>query len=140
MAELNLTQSKGSLAVIPKAQISAKSLPAHKRSKKDPPSPVHNSSTISMEILLEEIRGLKPYMEETNKSLNILQEKWSFMDKRVSELEHRVNTVEQMTSTVQNLQREVITLQRQAEELKNRNRRNNLRIYGLAENEEGVTL
>ena len=90
-----------------------------------------------MELLLEEIRSLKPYVEETNKTLSVLQEKWSFMDKRVFELEQGVISVEQVSTTVQSLQVEITSLKRQTEELENRNRRNNLRIYGLAENEEG---
>ena len=108
----------------------------NKRSKKDPPSPV-SSSLSSMDVILAEIRALKPFMEETTRTLQHLDEKWSVLESRVVLVEQKVESFNATSSRVSNLESEVALLKRHAEDLENRNRRNNLRIYGLPESLEG---
>lgn len=104
--------------------------PSVKRVKQDPPLPTLPSSPLSMELLLDEIRALKPYVEETNACLQQLKDNWSHLDNRVGQLETKVDSLQ---STVV----QISILQKQVENLENRNRRNNLRIYGLNQGLEG---
>ncbi|KAJ1197527.1 hypothetical protein NDU88_001384 [Pleurodeles waltl] len=103
----------------------------NKRAKKDPPPPIKVVDTISMELLLEEIWALNPYMEDTNKQLQILDDKWSLVENRRAEL------LDDLVASIQSLQSEVTMLKKHAEDVENRNRRNNLCIYGLPEGIEG---
>lgn len=109
-----------------------------KRQKKDPPSPPKSTSPVSMEMLLDEIRALRPFIEETNSKIQSLTDHWSQLDTRISAVEHKVDSFAEIPPEVSLLKSQVSTLQRQVEELENRNRRNNLRIYGLQEGSEGA--
>ncbi|KAJ1144324.1 hypothetical protein NDU88_010624 [Pleurodeles waltl] len=80
---------------------------SNKRAKKDSPSPLKVVDTISMELLLEEIRALKPYMEDANKQLQLLDDKWSLVENRVSRVERRVEVLEDSVTVIQSLQSEV---------------------------------
>lgn len=89
MAEVNSNRTSS-------AQSSSKSSPPSSTSKclkHDPPSPDKASSTISMELLLQEIRALRPFVEETNK-MQFLEEKWSTMETRVSLMEQQLLVVQ----------------------------------------------
>lgn len=91
-----------------------------------------------MELLLEEIRSLKPFMEDASAKLQFLTDRWSQLDERLVVVEQSVSSFQETDSKVHNLQSQVSSLRRQVEDLENRNRRNNLRIYGLPENTEGA--
>ncbi|KAJ1169326.1 hypothetical protein NDU88_001219 [Pleurodeles waltl] len=110
---------------------------SNKRAKNDPPSPLKAVDTISTELLLEEIRVIKPYMEDTNKQLQLSDDKLSLVENRVFRVERRVEVLEDSVTVIQSLQSEFTMLQRHAEVIENRNRRNNLRIYCLPEGIEG---
>ncbi|KAJ1194334.1 hypothetical protein NDU88_003623 [Pleurodeles waltl] len=66
----------------------------NERAKKDPPSSIKVVDTISMELLLEEIRTLKLYVEDTNKQSQILDDKRSLVENRVSRVERGVEVFE----------------------------------------------
>lgn len=108
-----------------------------KRLKKDPPSPAKSPPPVSLDTLLEEIRSLKPFMEDASAKLQFLTDKWSQLDERMVVVEQSVSSVQETNSKVHVLQSQVSSLRKQVEDLENRSRRNNLRIYGLPENSEG---
>lgn len=72
-------------------------------------------------------------MEETNFRLQHLEDKWSQMEQQSFQLSQRVDSIQAVTTQIPPLQLEVLQLKQQVENLENRNRRNNLRIYGLVE-------
>lgn len=90
-----------------------------------------------MELLLEEIRALRPFVEETNNRMQFLEEKWSTLDNRTILLEHQASEIQVNSQRISSLEKTVLSLQQHTEDLENRNRRNNLRIYGLPESLEG---
>lgn len=108
-----------------------------KRLKKDPPSPPKIPSSVTMDLLLEEIRALRPFVEETNSKIQILTDSWSNLEQRVGVLEQTTDSLASSVAKVDPLCSQVVSLQKQIENLENRSRRNNLRIYGLAEGTEG---
>lgn len=110
---------------------------ASKRLKNVPPSPDRLSPLISMEVLLEEIRAIRPVVEETNNRMQSLEKRWLSLEGRMSTVEQQVSVVQGDSQQITSLEKEVRNLQRHTEDLENRNRRNNLRIYGLPESLEG---
>lgn len=110
---------------------------ATKRLKKDPTSPSKSPLPITMEDIMEELKILKPFVIETNATLQRLEEKWSTLDSRVTEVEQRLSDTQDVIPQVAAMSKEISLLKAQTEELENRNRRNNLRIYGIPEGEEG---
>ncbi|KAJ1114899.1 hypothetical protein NDU88_003129 [Pleurodeles waltl] len=92
----------------------------NKRAKKDPPSPIKVVDTISMELLLEEIRVLKLYMEDTNKQLQILDDKWSLVENRDSCVERRVEVLEDSVASIPSVQSKVTMLKKHAEDREKR--------------------
>lgn len=63
-----------------------------KRQNQDPPTPPKSTSPVSLEMLLDEIKALRPFIEETNSKIQILTDQWSQFDTRISVVEHKVDS------------------------------------------------
>lgn len=62
-----------------------------KRQKNDPPSPILSSQNRVLDSILDEVRGLQPFMSSTNDKLQQIEERWIVMEGKVLELEQRVS-------------------------------------------------
>lgn len=93
---------------------------------------------------MEELRHIKPFMTEmrpfmtdTAATLQRIEENCAGLDSRLADVEQKVSDVQDVIAQVATLTKEVNQLKRTAEDLENRNRRNNLHVYGIPENSEG---
>lgn len=82
----------------------------NKRLKHDPPSPDKFSNPISLETMLEEIRALRPFIEETNSRIQTLDDKWSSMESRISSVEQGVSDLHDETTKIALLEKDILLL------------------------------
>ena len=111
-----------------------------KRAKNDPPSPVLSSQNPVLDAILDEVKSLKPFMVSTNEKLQQIEDRWLTMESKMFDMEQRVSSLQDITTKVPFLEQEISKLKLHTEDLENRNRRNNLRLYGLPEALEGQNL
>lgn len=76
-------------------------------------------------------------LSSTNAKIQQIEEKWIAMEAKGFDLEQRVSDIQDATTKIPLLEQEIQKLKIHMEDLENRNRRNNLRLYGLPENIEG---
>ncbi|XP_078542123.1 uromodulin-like [Lissotriton helveticus] len=76
-------------------------------------------------------------MSDTTTTLQRIEEKGSCLDIRLSDVEQKISDALDVIAKVDTLTKEVHLLKKSTEDLKNRNCRNNLRIYGIPESSEG---
>ena len=111
-----------------------------KRAKNDPPSPIMSSQNPVLDAILDELKGLKPFMVSTTAKLQQIEDRWLSMESKMLEMEHRVSSLQDVVVKIPLMEQEISKLKSHTEDLENRNRRNNLRLYGLPEALEGENL
>ncbi|KAJ1187385.1 hypothetical protein NDU88_004161 [Pleurodeles waltl] len=96
-----------------------------KRQKKDSASPTKSPLPLPLEAVMKEIKILKPFVMQTNATLQRIEEKWSNLELRVTDGEQRISTVQDAAAKTEAMSKEILYLKQQTEDLENRNRRNN---------------
>ncbi|KAJ1126874.1 hypothetical protein NDU88_005280 [Pleurodeles waltl] len=98
----------------------------------------------TMEWILQEITAVRRQIERMDASISslILETKSLRSDiasfqSRVTELEHHVGTLETHMSTIQDRDQDLSYLRSKVTDLEDRSRRDNIRLFGIPENEEG---
>ncbi|KAJ1139263.1 hypothetical protein NDU88_005638 [Pleurodeles waltl] len=97
-----------------------------------------------MERILQEITAISRQIEGMDASISsrILETKSMRSDiagfqSRVAGLEHRMGTLETHVATIQDRDQDLLYLRSKITDLEDRSRRDNIRLFGIPENEEG---
>ncbi|KAJ1175443.1 hypothetical protein NDU88_000731 [Pleurodeles waltl] len=100
----------------------------------------------TMERILQEITTASRRIEGMDASISSLtletksmQSDIAGFQSRAAGLEHRMGTVEAHMSTVQDRDQDLLYLRSKIMDLEDRSRRDNIRLFGFPENEEGCT-
>ena len=91
-----------------------------------------------LDDLMDEIKNVKPFVVETNTTLQRMEEKLSNLESRVLDVEQRISEVQDAAAKMDSMAKEILRLKKQTNDLENQKRRNDLRIYGIPENAEGT--
>ncbi|KAJ1193881.1 hypothetical protein NDU88_003177 [Pleurodeles waltl] len=114
--------------------------------KPNPPSTMADGDQpATMERILQEITAVSRSIEGMDASISslTLETKSIWADiagfhSRVMGLEHRVGTLEIHMSTTQDRDQDLFYLRSKVTDLEDRSRRDNIRLFGIPENEEGT--
>ncbi|KAJ1198757.1 hypothetical protein NDU88_002596 [Pleurodeles waltl] len=109
-----------------------------------PPDMSDKEQPTTMDRILQEItavsrrlEGMDTYISSLTLETKSMRSDIASFQSRVTGLEHRMGTLEAHMTTVQDRDQDLLYLRSKITDLEDRSRRDNIRLFGFLENEEG---